>query len=203
MEYFYEDGHCAYSDGGTFQIDSVKNTPELIKINNSACNKLFDIALFDDICFPKGLYYEDLATVPILLLKAQKIAKVNRPLYRYRQRTGSIAHTASKKIFEIYTAIQMVLDYANQIGAPTDVIKAIKSMFIVHGLDLITLRIKDFDDKMIRIEYLQDNMNCLEKYYPNYEQDLEYKKLPFKKKLIAKLMKYRAFKLVLRLYDKN
>ena len=95
MEYFYEDGRTGYSDGGQFTCTNVRETPGLIAINNSACNKLFRSELFLDVRFPKGLWYEDLATIPILLCKAGSVVKVNEALYRYRQRSGSIINMTS------------------------------------------------------------------------------------------------------------
>ena len=51
--------------------------------------------LFSDISFPVGKYYEDLATIPILMHKANKVCKVNEAFYVYYQRSGSIAHSAN------------------------------------------------------------------------------------------------------------
>ena len=53
MEYFYEDSNeRKYSSGGTFETTNCKKNPELIAINNSACNKLFKKELFQDVEFP-------------------------------------------------------------------------------------------------------------------------------------------------------
>lgn len=203
MKYFYDDiDEVKYSSGGEFTIGRIQDDPRLIAINNSACNKLFKKELFNDIDFPVGWFYEDLATVPILMYKAKRIGKVNEPLYYYRQRSGSIAHTASMKIFDIYRAIDRVEQYVINHGNEEDVLKELKHLYIIHGLDLTTLRIKDFDDKQCRKEYLEKNMECLKKAYPKYERDEVYKAYGFKKKLIFKLLKMNKIEQVLRLYDK-
>ncbi len=201
MEYLYDDGRLVLASGGEFECDSIPNNPALIRINNSACNKVFHRNLFDDVEFPLGKFYEDLATIPILLYKAKKIVKVDEAFYTYFQRSGSIAHTANRKIFDIYDAINTVIDYIKNKGNERKIIDELYHLYIVHGLDLTTLRIKDFDDKKIRESYLTENMRILKKIYPDYEKDKLYQNYSFKKKLIFRLMKMGRMKTVLRIYD--
>lgn len=202
MLYFEENGKTSISSGGTFTCTNAKEYPQLVAINNSACNKMYLKSLFEEVKFPVGLFFEDLATIPVLLYKAKSVVKVNEPYYEYRQRSGSIMHTASKKMFEIYDAIDMIMNYVQEHGNEREVIKAIQSLYIIHGLDLTTLKIKDFEDKGIRKEYLEENMERLEKSYPNYWEDPLFQKASWKKKIIFKLLKNRRFNEVLKLYGK-
>ncbi|MBQ6223088.1 MAG: glycosyltransferase [Solobacterium sp.] len=202
MTYFYEDGHTSVSSGGNFTCTSIQEDPSLITINNSACNKLYKASLFEDLQFPFGRYYEDLATVPILLYKAQKVVKVNKALYHYRQRSGSIAHTANKKIFDIYDAIDDIYAYVQSHGREEKILEEIRHLYVIHGLDLTTLRIKDFDDKTIREEYLKENMERLKKSYPAYAKDSAYRKAGIKKKMIYTLLRAKAWNMVLKIYDR-
>ena len=202
MLYFYETKEDSYSSGGDFICTNIHETPELIAINNSACNKMYHKDLFKDIEFPVGLLFEDLATIPILLYNAKKVVKVNGPYYGYRQREGSIMHTASKRIFEIYDALDRVRDYIKAHGNEENVLEAFNSLYIVHGLDLTTLKIREFDDKDSRIEYLKENMERLKKSYPNYNKDRLYKHAPFKKKIIYRLLSRGMYGRVLKLYDR-
>ena len=202
MEYFYEDGAVSRSEGGGFDVTSVRETPSLIAVNNSACNKLFRKELFDGVRFPVGKYYEDLAVIPVLLYKAGTCAKVNEPLYRYRQRGGSIAHSANPKIFDIYDALDGVRAYVRQHGDEAEVQAELHRLYIVHGLDLTTLRIREFDDKKIRRSYLAENMNRLKQSCPDYKKDSLYRQAGWKKKLIYVLLSAGAYDMVLRLYDR-
>lgn len=77
MEYLYDDGRVEFASGGEFAVGDVKTHPELIRMNNSACNKLFARSLFQDIEFPVGKWYEDLATIPMICFNAERIVKVN------------------------------------------------------------------------------------------------------------------------------
>ena len=200
MEYFYEDGRKEYSSGGNFTTTNIKETPSLITINNSACNKLYRINLFDDVKFPVGMYYEDLATIPILLYKAKAVSKVDQPLYQYRQRGGSIAHSVNDKIFDIYDAMDLVRDYVKMHGKEPEVLKEINHLYLIHGLDLTTLRIKDAKEKDLRESYLMRNMDRLEASYPNYKQDDLYRNVGIKKRIIYHLLSKRKMKQVLRIY---
>ena len=61
-----------------------------------AWNKLYKKSLFyDEICYPKGLLHEDVATTYKLLYKSKQIAYVALPLYCYFQRKGSIVGSGS------------------------------------------------------------------------------------------------------------
>ncbi len=203
MQYFYEDSsEVKQSSGGSFTVSNCKETPSLIALNNSSCNKLFKKELFDDVEFPVGWFYEDLATIPLVVYKAKRIGKVNEALYDYRQRSGSIAHTASQKIFDIYKAIQRVEDYVKNHGNEEAVLKEIKHLYVIHGLDLTTLRIKDFDDQSLRKAYLTKNMECMNLYYKDYTKDEVYQSYGLKKKLIFFLLRKNHLETVLRLYDR-
>lgn len=52
--------------------------------------KLYKRSLFDDVQYPVGLFYEDLATTYRLILKANRIAFTTEKMYGYRIRSGSI-----------------------------------------------------------------------------------------------------------------
>lgn len=57
-----------------------------------AWGKLYRKMLFSDISYPAGRIHEDIATTYKLILKANKIAISQIPLYFYRQQSESIMH---------------------------------------------------------------------------------------------------------------
>ncbi|MDR1877828.1 MAG: glycosyltransferase [Flavobacteriaceae bacterium] len=75
-----------------------------------ACNKIFKRELFNDIEFPKGLHFEDIATIPRLFLKANVVAKTNKYFYQYFIRTGSITRSYTSKGLDMFRAIKLVKD---------------------------------------------------------------------------------------------
>ena len=111
MEYVYDTGERKYSSGGDFKIGTVKEQVELFNINNSACNKLFKRNIFENNRFIKGIWYEDLATIPKCCYEANQIVKVDEVLYFYYQRSNSIIHTENPKVFDIYLALEELKRY--------------------------------------------------------------------------------------------
>jgi len=65
------------------------------QLNHSACSRIFERRLFDDLRFPNGALYEDLAIIYPLLCKVDKMALLKAPMYYYMHRDGSIITTMS------------------------------------------------------------------------------------------------------------
>lgn len=65
------------------------------ELNHSACSRIFEKQLFDDLRFPEGALYEDLAIIYPLLRKVDKVALLKAPMYYYMHRAGSILTTMS------------------------------------------------------------------------------------------------------------
>lgn len=68
---------------------------EYNSIGFTAWNKLYKKSLFqkNGIEYPVGRFYEDAFTTFKLLYKAKQIALINKPLYYYRMRNGSIMNS--------------------------------------------------------------------------------------------------------------
>lgn len=69
--------------------------------DTNATSKLFKKELFEDVIFPKNLFYEDLATTYKLISTSKKIAFINKENYNYLLRDDSIEGSPfSKKKYE-------------------------------------------------------------------------------------------------------
>lgn len=91
---------CDYSNEEKV-FDSISAIKELLlddKIRNYSWEKLWKRELFNDIKFPEGKNFEDIATTPFLFEKANKIVLYDYPNYYYRQREGSILHIPSEEL---------------------------------------------------------------------------------------------------------
>lgn len=67
-------------------------------LTNSACSKLFRASVFDNLRFPQGMLYEDLAIIYDIVKRARTVVHTSQSLYYYRQqRAGSITSTFSRK----------------------------------------------------------------------------------------------------------
>lgn len=193
--YEYEDGTRKLSSGGSFDCINPKNYPDALLINNSACNKVFKKDLILKHPFIKGIWYEDLATVPLILLVANSIVKVNDVYYHYAQRTNSIVHTKNPKIFDIYQALSSI-----QMGIRTDSIhfKAFQKLCVIQGVELTNLRIKDYSTD--RIEFWRDNFHRIQHLYPNWYFNSVVWKQGFKKWVVFTLFKAQLFTLMDRIF---
>lgn len=58
-------------------------------VNGYACSKLYHRTLFENVRFPVGEIYEDIAITPDLLLACECVSIISMPLYFYRHREGS------------------------------------------------------------------------------------------------------------------
>ena len=193
MIYVYPD-HEVFATGGQFELLSYKENPEVVLINNSACNKMFKTAMFKEVQFPKGLWYEDLATIPIVLSKASSVAKVNEGLYYYFQRESSIAHTINPKVFDIYKAIHMVETAFEK----TSMSEQIPKLYIEHGLNLTTIRIKNDADNPVK--YWKMNNEHLDQYFPSWRTYKSFEGYSLKSKLVFWLLQHNLFGVVKLLY---
>lgn len=65
----------------------------LERISASACTKLFDRRLFDELKFPLDVWFEDHRVVHEWVARCRRIAHVEKVCYHYIQRDGSICHS--------------------------------------------------------------------------------------------------------------
>ena len=88
-------GHSAavHATGRTFvysRDEALAQLAEDKRIRNYAVDKLYRRSLFEDIAFPPGRYFEDIAVMCRLFAKASAVAFREVPKYHYCVRQGSI-----------------------------------------------------------------------------------------------------------------
>ena len=75
-----------------------------------ACNKIFRSELWEGIRFPAGMYYEDIRTVPYVLMRAHRIKGTRNGIYYYCSRDGSISRTMEiRNLKDFATALEGLL----------------------------------------------------------------------------------------------
>lgn len=86
------------------------NIAKMVSIVPQVTGKLFECSLFKNNTnrFPTGIWYEDLALLPLLVLTANKICKVPRYFYRYYKREGSTTKTFSIKVLDALKALEYI-----------------------------------------------------------------------------------------------
>lgn len=94
--FFREKKGCSkplVDDGAVFSLTNKQALSELVRdktYKNYLWNKLFKRSLFEGIRFPEGANYEDVAVIYRLFAKSRAVECVNKPLYHYVHRIGSI-----------------------------------------------------------------------------------------------------------------
>lgn len=84
-------------------------------IDTSACDKIYKSNLFQNIRFPEGQTYEDMATIYKTFLAANKVCHVGIPLYHYVVRDDSITNLEfnSNNFDLLKSAYQRYVDIKN------------------------------------------------------------------------------------------
>ncbi len=97
-------------------VFSFSDYPALLLSPPNAVNKLWRRALFTEsgVRFPDRQWFEDLATIPRLYLRAGAIRNLAKPWYRYLRRPGSITNSSSiERNREMLLSVSAVMeDYA-------------------------------------------------------------------------------------------
>ena len=113
-----DNGHIAYFSDNLEEIkvfsteEAMNELPLDEKIRNVAWNKLYKKELFNDIRFPVGMIFEDIATTFRLIDKAKTIVYYGKPLYCYYKSESSILRSEfSAKWFDKVTACKMRAEY--------------------------------------------------------------------------------------------
>ena len=95
-------------------LDGSKLKGRLLMTQPAPWNKLWRRTLFteDGLWFPESMYWEDLATVSRLMLKAKTIRFLSKSLYAYLERPGSHVHTISARhIVDYMRVFDVIRDF--------------------------------------------------------------------------------------------
>lgn len=197
LYYVFSDNQLKISKGADYnEVSSYKDNKKIIFNNNSANNKLYKKSFLQDKSFIKDMWYEDMAVIPVWIARANNMSYVNKPLYYYVQREGSISHSANPKLFDIYLAINMVKKSLNLSSYE------VRGLYFHNCLVMTVLRIKEISDKKTRIEYYKENIDKLSNDYSEWYRDLKKEKsFSFKQRIIFYLLKHNKYNLLDSLYN--
>lgn len=152
--------------------ESLKEMLKMKLYSNSAWAKLYSIELFSGVRYPKGEFFEDIATTYRLFMKAKRIAYGSNALYCYLYRDSAISKQVSKnrRLDALKSCSQMINDIVAVYPSLDSVAKCrIFSTYIgtFEALELDTD--KELSDKIynsikeIRMKVLFDKSSKLKK----------------------------------------
>ena len=164
------------TEGEVFSSEEALNALLSIKkFQSHACDKLYKKNLFNDIKYPKGLIYEDIATTYKLIDRSNKIVYCKYKGYFYLQRKESIFHSKfSIKHMDMIKAYNDMIKYF-RIYYPNIVNRAI-SMYVNANIILLKeMYISKYKDKNIEKELIRNIKKNLHLYIKSNNIKLKYK----------------------------
>ena len=129
--------------------------------------------------FKKGIYYEDLNLTPSMAKYTNKIGFIEEGLYYYVQRDNSIMK--QKKFNKNLLDIFEVLEHNKKL-LEKDYKDEVEYLYLQHLLRTASLRFLDYKESK---ELLKKVNTTIRNYYPNYKNNIYYKKSSYKFKLIC------------------
>lgn len=107
-----------------------------------AWNKMYkrELFLLNKIDYPIGKLYEDISTLIKLVIKSKRISFINKPLYKYRIREGSITYRKGKKEAKDYIyAIDDVNRIIKSCGLMDKLSKELINFNIMYSLGVLDI----------------------------------------------------------------
>ena len=94
-----------------FGITCLNDKPSLLlDLNLAPWNKIYRKTLFDkSTYFPEGVKYEDTPFVALMLSKANRIGKVNLPVYHYIVHNNSQTTVIDERVYDIFKICDILL----------------------------------------------------------------------------------------------
>lgn len=105
----YKNRLIGVRDSGNLEVmtkqEAMKELLIDTKIQSYAWNKLFKKELFNNLEFPTGKNFEDIATTLLLFERSEKIALLEKPKYYYLRRDDSIVGVRNSKTYTDYLEV--------------------------------------------------------------------------------------------------
>lgn len=163
---------------------------DYIKSLPGTWNKIMkkDLFIKNNLKFPEGKWYEDLAIIPQLALYTDKIFYLAEPIVNYYQSQDSITrHSEFKKnsltIFDSLDCLYKAFRY-------TEFFSELEYIYIYHLLIESNLYFYKYE----KYEYVDIVSKLIKERFPNWRKNLYYRELDKKEKLYANLFYKRKYK---------
>lgn len=169
--YEYRSDRLVYKSDGT---SAVFSSDEFLKrcfenrIPNSVCTLLCRKSLFENIEFPEGVYFEDVATIWRLIKASRRCGHINKAFYIYLRHPGSIVHTMNFQKAENHArADRAKLTYISQNYSDDEILHlGMPSALVLFKMIFKMIKMAQTDEeKALCIEY-RDFAMTLPHNYP-------------------------------------
>lgn len=137
------------------------------KLQCYAWNKMYKKSLFlnNNLRYPPGMLYEDIAIFVELVISSKSMVFINKPLYKYRIREGSITNVRGKKAAEHFN---YAIDRVNNIVMKNNLFEKVSKELVNFNL-MYSLSVMDiigiYTDYNIKEFYSEYNRIFNNKYF--------------------------------------
>ncbi|MBT2718165.1 glycosyltransferase family A protein [Bacillus sp. ISL-57] len=154
------------------QTNYINTGIRLDDANTGPCNKFYHKSLWSNHKFPEGYWYEDLGIIPAILANADKIVKIDKPLYYYDKSRGE-SQTNQINHEKFHDIIPMLKNVSKEIKSKEKLIERqpeIEYLFIAHLLYItVLLRLPNIKDNKIKRNFVDIINKEIEQSVPNWD----------------------------------
>lgn len=147
----------------------------LARITPGIRAKMFKRSLFKHLRFPKErIKWEDLAVIPALLARADRIAYVNKCIYFYSAHFNTTVHDFLFRcdVFDIFRSLRILKENLIDIWRYDEFCKEYRSMLTMHVLFRVENVVTWVDtSKAKKDKLIKSILDRLTKLYPNWRDD--------------------------------
>lgn len=195
-----ESGNIKYISKEKFSEDelmTLSKNKDLMLTHPAAWNKMYRRELFlsnNDIRYPSQVWYEDIRTTLKLFNVANSIIYVDKVLYNYLIREGSITNNKNcERNSEIVDALNDIVYYFKSNNKYEEYKEEIEYLTIFHVYITASVRVLMIDDKSSLINYLR---SFLYTNFPDWTKNKYIKNLDANKKIILSLLNKKQYWLI-------
>ncbi len=162
-----------YYDSSVYGGSALSNPKLLIYANSIACNKIFMLDFWREngFSFPVGQWFEDSAVIYNVMLAANKVSFVNRPLYYYRQTRGdAITQRFDPRIFDALKSAESIVSYYTQHNAFEAAKDTLELICIRHTTARLKL-LPNCSNKPMARQYVREMFSFLNRCFPDWRSN--------------------------------
>ena len=192
-DYFVSDGNDVLTTVVSNTIEqigelTIGQKKSLILHSGRMWTKIFKTTLFIDnkIRFPENLTYENNPVIPLLLVHASKLEKVNEPLYYYFKNSKTIATTNSVHHFDRLKTSIILLEGFKKDGLYEQFKEEVEFRF-TELYYINTIKICFFNFDIPQIDRLYEIRNYMKVNFKSYRKNKYFNKIDKKDRFLSKM----------------
>lgn len=167
-----------------FGVTSLDDSPNLLlDINLAPWNKIYSKRIFSsDTYYPVGVKYEDTPWVALMFSRANRIGKLNEPLYHYIVHDNSQTTVIDERVFDIFKITDLLFETLGN----NERIKSCVDDLVIYLITKYTISQRYLNNKNERDKFIDFAFEYLNKNIPNFKKSDYFKKRNKLKRFIEK-----------------